>query len=173
MGVPMATLRAHAAQNNDLFHHVEEAESSVIRQGIEYWQGLRGSRRFPDRSQVTLRGLGRFAKHAVLVRVIDGGTDYEFRFVGHEPVAAVGWNFQGRRMNEPEIHSVMCANYRRQLYDQVVRTGEPWLFKCRLVEHAGLNLPVSSETVFLPLGRKDDAVDHLLGFTVFAASDRV
>jgi hypothetical protein len=171
MGVLASMRGGLSAQSDVLFRHVEEAESSIIRRGIAYWRELRDGRNFPDRSQVTLRGLGRLAKHAVLVQVIDNGADYEFRFVGSEPVGAVGWNFQGRRMSEPDIHSVMRANYRRQLYDKVVHTGEPWLFKCRLVDHVSLRLPVRSETVFLPMGRRDEAVDHLLGFTVFAASD--
>ncbi len=173
MGVSTDKHGAISVPPNDLFRGVEEAESHVIQRAIAYWEGLRGTRRFPDRSQVTLRGLGRLAKHAALVRVIDGGADYEFRFIGNEPVAAVGWNFQGRRMNEPDILPVMRGNYRQQLYNEVVRTRLPWLFKCRLVEHASLNLPVSSETVFLPLGPTDDAVDYLLGFTVFASQGRL
>lgn len=135
-----------------------------------YWLGLKGSRRFPARQQVTLRGLRSLAKHATLIRVIDGGTDYEFRFVGDIPVSAVGWNFQGRRYSEPEVAAVMRANYRHQLYGEVVRTGEPRVFKVRMVEHRGLNLPMHSETAYFPLGDSDEAVDHLLGFTVFAAS---
>lgn len=120
---------------------------------------------------MTLRGLRELAKYAVLIRVIDGGSDYEFRLVGDVPVAAVGWNFQGRCASEPAIAAIMRANYRLQLYDHVVRTREPWLFMRSKVDHAGLNLPMRSETVFLPLGDRDDVVDHLLGFTVFAAGN--
>lgn len=173
VGVTVDRLKINSAYDKALFRPLEEAESRVILSGIEYWRGLRGSRPFPDRSQVTLRGLGRLAKHTVLVRVIDGGADYEFRFVGSEPVAAVGENFQGRRMSEPDVDLVMHANYRRLLYDEVVRTKQPWLFKCRLVDHVSLNLPVSSETAFLPLGCTDDIVDHLLGFTVFASTTQI
>ena len=151
-----------------LFHPVELAESAVVRQGIAYWTGLKGAYRFPERAQVTLRGLCGLAKHATLIRVLDGGEDYEFRFIGDVPVAAVGWNFQGRRLSEPEIMAVMRANYRQQFYDEVVHTGAPRLFKCRMVDAYGLHLPVNSETVYLPLGT-GAIVDHLLGFTVFSA----
>jgi hypothetical protein len=152
-----------------LFFPIDAAESSVIGQGIAYWQSLRGTRRFPSRSQVTLRGLRGLAKHSTLIRVIDGGRDYEFRFVGDVPVSAVGWNFQGRRTSEPEVAAVMQANYRQRFYDEVVGTGEPRLFKCRMVEHCRLRLPMHSETAYFPLGDDDEVVDHLLGFTVFAA----
>jgi hypothetical protein len=156
--------------NNSLFFPADAAESGVLRQGHAYWSGLKGARRFPARHQVTLRGLRGLAKHATLIRVIDGGSDYEFRFVGDVPVLAVGWNFQGRRTSEPEVAAVMQANYRHQLYDEVVHTGEPRLFKCRTVEHCRLKLPMHSETAYFPLGDGDEAVDYLLGFTVFAAS---
>jgi len=118
---------------------------------------------------VTLRGLGRLAKYATLIRVLEGGRDYEFRLVGDVPVAAVGSNFQGRRLSEPDVASVMQANYRHQFYEKVVQTGEPWVFKSRMVDHVGLKLPVHSETAYLPLGAEEAVVDHLLGFTVFAA----
>lgn len=151
------------------FHRADEAESTVVQQAVAYWESLRAGRRFASRTQVTLRGLGALAKHAVLVRVIDGGADYEFRIVGNVPATAVGRNFRGRHMSDPEVDAVMRSNYRHQLYDEVVRTGEPKLFKCRLVDPTRLNLPVCSETVFLPLGEDDVMVDHLLGFTVFSA----
>lgn len=149
------------------FFPVEMAESAIIRRGHEYWHALKGERAFPSREMITLRGLRDLAKYATLIKVIEGGRDYEFRLVGDVPVAAVGKNFRGRRLSEPDVLRVMESNYRRQFYDMVVRTAEPWLFKSRMVDHIGLNLPVHSETVYLPLGEGD--VDHLLGFTVFAA----
>lgn len=160
-----------AVLDKPLFFPVDEAESAVIRKGVDYWEGLKGTGRFPERNQVTLRGLRALAKYSSIVRVIEGGRDYEFRFVGDVPVSAVGWNFQGRRMSEPEVASVMQANYRQQFYDLVVESGEPWLFKCRMVDNFGLKLPLRSETVYLPLGFDESAVDHLLGFTVFAADE--
>jgi hypothetical protein len=158
-----------ADSTKPLFFPADAAESTVIRQGGAYWQDLRGPRRFPARHQVTLRGLRSLAKHASLIRVIDSGRDYEFRFVGDVPVSAVGWNFQGRRFSEPDVATVMRANYRHHLYAEVVRTGEPRVFKVRMVEHCRLKLPMHSETAYFPLGDDDNAVDHLLGFTVFAA----
>jgi hypothetical protein len=151
-----------------LFRSPDDAESSVIREGIAYWHTLRVSRRFPSRAQITLRGLGRLARYAILVRVIDGGKDYEYRFVGNVPVSAVGIDFQGKRMSAPKVGAVMRANYRQKLFDQVVHTGQAWVFKSRLSDDLGLKLPIRSETVYLPLGRDDGAVDHLLGFTVLS-----
>lgn len=167
--VGIGTNRTEFAGAEDAFFPVGEAESRTIKRAVAYWDDLRAGRRFPARSQVTLRGLGRLAKNAALVRVIDGGADYEFRFVGHEPTAAIGINLQGRRMSEPQVESVMSANFRRRLYDHVVRTAMPWLFKSRMVNHIGLRLPVCSETAFLPLGAEEHTVDHLLGFTVFCS----
>lgn len=158
-----------AAPGKQLFFPVDTTESSIIRQGTAYWLSLKGARRFPGRSQVTLRGLRGLSKHSTLIRVIDAGRDYEFRFVGDVPVSAVGWNFQGRRTSEPEVAAIMQENYRQRFYDEVVRTGEPWLFKCRMIKHCRLKLPVHSETAYFPLGDDDGTVDHLLGFTVFAA----
>lgn len=168
MNDPLQTHGRAEPLDKTLFHSIDDAESSVIRDGIAYWHTLRGGRRFPDRAQVTLRGLGRLARYAILVRVIDGGNDYEYRFVGNVPVSAIGVDFQGKRMSAPEVGAVMRANYRQKLFDQVVRTGQAWVFKSRLIDDLGLKLPVRSETVYLPLGQDEGAVDHLLGFTVFS-----
>lgn len=158
-----------AVIDKPLFFPVEAAESAIIHEGVSFWHSLRGGRRFPGRDRVTLRGLRGLAKYTTLLRVIEGGQDYEFRLVGDVPVAAVGQNFQGRRLSEPDVFAVMAANFRHLFYDTVVRSGEPWVFKSRMIDHVVLKLPVHSETVYLPLGAVDEEVDHLLGFTVFAA----
>lgn len=143
-----------------LFFGPEHTESPVLHDCISYWQQLKGDRRYPARADVTLRGLGRLARYAVLVRVLPD--DYEYRFVGNVPVTALGCDFTGRRFSEPEVGAKMRANYRYDLLEKVRETGEPWVFKARYASESGL--PLHSETVFMPLGTDD--IDHVLGFTV-------
>src|ERR1700733_15374181 len=61
---------------------IEEAGSAVVKRSVIYWRSLCGQRRFPARSDLTLRGMASFMPYVLIVRAIDGGADYEFAYVG-------------------------------------------------------------------------------------------
>jgi hypothetical protein len=60
---------------------VEEAKTSFVKMGVDYWQSLRGQSRFPARAKLTLRGMAAFLPYAVIIAVVDSGADYEYRYV--------------------------------------------------------------------------------------------
>lgn len=148
---------------------LSEVDSAILLDGIAMWRTLSGGRRFPSRSDVTPRALKPLLRNTKLVRVMDGGQDYEYRIVGDAYVLAHGVSFQSKRWSEtadllPDYH-----DYVKPIYDRVVRDGEPvatrgWIGRC-----AGSTGHVYSEYVFLPLG--DGEVDHILVFAVYIRSD--
>jgi hypothetical protein len=150
----------------DRFLSVDEIESSILKDGVAYWQSIRQGRKFPPRSAVTPRGLGHLLRNTMLIGVIGGGTDYKFRIVGDAPVAALGRNFQGVCLSEMDETGNMRGITCRQLYSGVVKSGEPKAIRGCMASNIRLHFPIQCEGVFLPLGPNDATVDFILGFSV-------
>jgi len=125
-------------------------------------KGLRGRRRFPARADMTLRGLAPILPYAVIVSVIDGGADFEFRYVGEAQREAFKTSFKGLRVSQIESVLPELGEMLRDVYEQARATGTPFIVRGR-VDHEPANSKfLYHETVFLPLGASDAAVDHLL-----------
>ncbi len=121
-----------------------------------------GERRFPARGDLTLRGMAPFLPHAVIIGVIDGGADYEYRYVGDAEREAFKSYFKGIRLTQIEAHAPEFGLILRSAYEQVRSTGRPFIVRGRSdldPENSQLSY---RETAFLPLGASDAAVDHLL-----------
>jgi hypothetical protein len=145
---------------------LEEIDSPILLQGIAYWRRLRGEQPFPARADVTPRGLGNLLRNTTLLRVVDGGKDYEYRIVGDAYVMAHGTTFQGLCWSEigklsPGYHSMI-----KWTYDRVVRTAEPVAMRGWIERGGHSNEYIYSEYVFLPLG-DSKTVDHILIFAVY------
>src|SRR5258708_39864838 len=69
---------------------LKEAECPAVRDGIAHWRRMRGSRRFPARSDLSPRDISGTLRHTVLLRVLDRGADYEYRIVRDPHTAAQG-----------------------------------------------------------------------------------
>ena len=150
----------------DRFLTLDEIDQPVVLQGVALWQELRGTRKFPSRSDVTPRGLGPLLRNTLLIAVIDGGADYQFRIVGDAPVVALGRNFQGVCLSEMDETGNMRGVTCRELYGSVVRTGEPRAIRGCMASNIERMFPIQCEAVFLPLGPDETTVDYLLGFSV-------
>ena len=144
-----------------------EIDSAVLLQGAAYWRGLCRERKFPARTDVTPRGLAGLLRYTPLLRVIDGGKDYEYRIVGDAYVMAHGVSFQGKRWSETEKFSPGYHATIKSAYDRVIRKGEPVAMRGWIERGAKKSELVYSEYLFLPLGDNDDAVDHILVFAVY------
>ncbi|HUO99095.1 MAG TPA: PAS domain-containing protein [Rhizomicrobium sp.] len=151
------------------FVPLKEVDSPVLREGLTLWGRLCRGRRFPARSDVTARELKTVLRNTTLLRVIDGGKDYEYRIVGDADVMAHGVSFQSKRWSETAKISLGYHDAIKPVYDLVVKTGEPvatrgWIEKGRSAgEH------IYCEYVFLPLGMEPHGVDHILVFAVYVA----
>ena len=140
---------------------IDDAQHPTVKAAIDYWRAVRGARRFPARSELTLRGMAAVLPFTLIVAVIDGGADYEFRYVGDAERQAFKRDFKGMRVTDVEKEVPFFGNILHSTYDKVRANGEPFVVR-GLVDHEPSDkwLPYH-ETAFLPLGSAD-VVDHIL-----------
>jgi hypothetical protein len=150
----------------DRFLDVSDIEQEIPKLGVDYWRTLRRERKYPSRADVNPRGLGRLLRNTMLIGVIGGGKDYEFRVVGDAPVVALGNNFQGRHLSELDHIGNMRGETCRRLYGAVVKSGEPRAIRGCMASNLRMQIPIQCEGVFLPLGPDESTVNYILGFTV-------
>jgi hypothetical protein len=157
-----AVLQSSATSGDRIVFSVENARHPHVVSAVAYWRSLCGQRRFPARSDLTLRGMASFIPFSLIVAVIDGGADYEYRFVGDAERQAFKRNFKGMRVSQVEKEVPSFGRVLRATYEEARSTGRPFGVR-GLADHKPESpwLPYH-ESVFLPLGASDDAVDHLL-----------
>ena len=148
---------------------LDELESPVVRRGVAYWNILRGERRFPAREEVHPRDIVSLLKNVLLIRVLDGGADFEFRIVGDAQAQTYALPFAGKRLGDMRGTCPPYGYILNGLFQHVTQFGEP----VALRGHFGAgfaNLKIAyCETVMLPLGL-GEAVDHIIGFTAFVGN---
>jgi hypothetical protein len=140
----------------------EDARNPFVRMGVVYWRSLCGQRKFPARDQLTLRGMAPFMPYSVIIAVIDGGADYEFRYVGEAQRQAFKTYFKGMRVTQIEAAAPELGGVLRSVYEIVRFSGAPFAVRGRVDHEPPGSKFLYHETAFLPLGESDDAVDHLL-----------
>jgi hypothetical protein len=106
-------------------------------------------------------------RNTTLLRVIDGGKDYEYRIVGDAYVMAHGVSFQGKRWSQTDKLSPGYHAMIKSIYDRVVRKAEPVAMRGWIERSGHTSELIYSEYVFLPLGIGDETVDHILVFAVY------
>lgn len=140
----------------------EDLQHPVLKLGFDYWRQLCGTRRMPDRDALDPRKIAPALSNMILVRVIDGGADFEFRIVGDEVRRAYPVPLNNRLMSDiagdlPELADKLSLAYHR-----TIDSGAPFALRI----HVGLDNPevrfTHAEAVHLPFGKCDDTVDHLL-----------
>jgi hypothetical protein len=150
---------------------LDDLESSVVKQGASYWNALRGTRRYPARKELRPHEFASILRNTLLVRVIDAGADFEFRIVGDEQAQTYALPFAGKRLSEfAQIDAAYCYVL-KGFFGHVVEHGEPVAVRGN-IGNASPRVRFSyCESIFLPLGDSDDAVDHLLGFSAYVPRD--
>jgi len=141
---------------------LDEVENPLVRTGVNYWRSLRGGRRFPARPQLSPRDMSGILRNLVILRVIDGGGDYEYRLVGDAQVQAYGFNFQGFRISQikkiaPDFGQLMFG-----IYEHVRTTRDPFAVRGWIGKEVPDSKFVYHESVFLPLGEDGQTVDHIV-----------
>ena len=144
---------------------LQTLDSGPVSFAVRYWTGLRGARNFPPRNELSPRDMAPFLRNIVLLRVIDGGSDYEYRIVGDAFVQAFGADFRGTRLSAVEITNPDYGRAARATYEHVRVTGHPFALR-GVVSPSTPSLFSYHETAFLPLGT-EATVDHLLVATAF------
>jgi hypothetical protein len=141
---------------------VEDARNPFVKMGVAYWRSLCGQRQFPARGELTLRGMAPFMPYIVIITVIAGGADYEFSYVGDAQRLAFHTYFKGMRVSQIEAAAPELGGLLRGVYEMVRSSGVPFAVRGRVDHEPSGSKFLYHETVFLPLGARDDAVDHLL-----------
>jgi hypothetical protein len=146
----------------------DEVESVVVRDAIVYWEGLCRGRRFPARADILPKEMRGLLRNICLIRVLDGGRDYEYRVIGDAHVIAYGFSMQGRPLSGIDAHVPGHGQVLKRLYDRVVRKGEPYALR-GWIEQAGVQKKyIYSESLFAPLG-DEETVDHIFNVSVYVA----
>jgi hypothetical protein len=144
-----------------------EVQNPMLRKAFELWNGLKVARRFPARTEITPRNMVEFLRNTVLVRVLDGGKDFQFRIVGDAIVEVQGESFQGMTTAEIDARIPGYGVMLKSIYRQVCKTGEPMAFRGWFVQPK-TKIAFFHESLILPLGPDDATVDHILIVGVYA-----
>jgi hypothetical protein len=138
----------------------DEISSPIVRQGYDYWLSKRAGRTFPARADINPAEIKRLLPHVILVRVLDGGRDYQYRIVGEANVKAHGFNPLNGRVGDLDRQVQGYTAMMIGLYTHICRTGRPFAARGTLV-HLDRSFQ-TYESIYMPLGPDGDTVDHLL-----------
>ena len=150
---------------------LDALESPILRQALHYWNRLRGERLYPSRQDVTPRDVAPLLRNLVLIRLIDGGQDYEYRIVGDAHVISHGFSMQGQRVSEIDAISPGYGPVLKSLYDRAVRKREPYAFRGWMERGEKHKQYIYSESLFMPMGPDEATIDHVLNFSVYTPRD--
>lgn len=146
-----------------------DVDNAVLLGGLALWRGLEGESRYPPRRAITPRILKPILRNTLLLRVVNGGEDYEYRVVGDAYVMAHGHTFQGKYWSEMGDFAPSFHDFVKQVYDRVVQGGDPVAIRGWIERGCPSTGHVYCEYIYLPLG--DGCVDHILAIAVYLRSD--
>lgn len=141
---------------------LDAIDCAPARRGLEIWNQLRGSRRFPARADLTPRRIAEIMPYMSMATVIDGGADFENRFVGDAVVRAHNVSIVHRRFSDVARDMPVLMGGLMPLFRQVVAEGKPLAYRGRTGHDMTLVVYTDFEGLLLPLGERDDIVDHIV-----------
>ncbi len=141
-------------------------EQNETRAAFAYWTQLRGNRPWPAREEMKLRQMASLVPHMSLVRVLDGGADFEHRIVGDTIVRSFSIPIQHRRFSEIALAAPLLIEGSLFLFRKVVHGGAPIAWQQRVFYDKVGIVTTYTEMVLLPFGKTADAVDHIAAFGV-------
>ena len=165
------TIQAASAGRMRQQIELHEIANPLIRRGFDLWQRLRGARRFPTRTELSPRHMPELLRNAVLIRVVEGGEEFQFRVIGDAIVMAQGASFQGMTTHEVDRVLPGYGSALRGIYRRIYKSGEPLAFRGWYEREADQH-SFFHETVVLPLGPDGGAVDHIFVVGVYARDHR-
>lgn len=142
----------------------DELTSVPLRTARDWWRDLCGSRRFPAREEMNPRDMGHILPYMSLIKVIDGGEDFEHRIVGDAMVQAFSVSIQNRRFSDIAKEAPELIERSLRMFRKVVSTGAPICWHLQTGFDGAHMVFTESEVLLLPLGKSEDIVDHVVGF---------
>jgi hypothetical protein len=141
---------------------LDTVESMTLRQIADHWNELRGYRLFPSRNDFRPVNLKKLLRHVSLLRVIDGGADYQFRVMGDVHVQAYGENFSNLMLSDMARQHAKFAEGLKIFYEGVRMGRRPIAYRGWI----GRDMPETKysfhEVIYLPLGENEATVDHIV-----------
>lgn len=170
--MPIATARSLEPQrapdaSSTYVASLDELDNAIVRTGANYWRLIRGDRKIPARRDLHPREMRGILRHVVLLKVIDGGRDFEYRITGDAHVEAYGLNFNNMRLSAIEAASPDFGKMMRGLYEHVRVTADPFAVRGWVGREIADARFVYFESVFLPLGDDGEHVDHIACVSVY------
>ena len=106
---------------------LDAVESAPTRRGIAIWRLLRANRRFPAHDDLELRDVADILPYMSLVAVIEGGEDFENRFVGDAVVRAHDVPIRHRRFSDVAKDMPTLMEGLLPLFRKVVSRSEQYI----------------------------------------------
>jgi hypothetical protein len=144
-----------------------EVQNPLIRKGLEKWERLRGRRCFPSRKDMAPRELSSLLRNIALIRVIQGGAEFEFRILGDAILQSQAGLKPGMTTSELDEIYPGYGSLFRLLYQIVCDMRAPQAYR-GFYERAADKCSFYHESLLLPLGADDGVVDHILVVATYA-----
>lgn len=151
------------------FNPLDRVKNALLHDAAEYWNRLRGSRRFPERKELNPGSFRSALRYMALVRVIGRGADFEYRIVGDTLARAFGVSLNSRKLSAIAAEAPSTAAAIGRIYGHGATTGEAFVVHGTIGRSSEAARFMRLEALVLPLGA--DGVDHLLTFMVFDAAE--
>ncbi len=145
---------------------LEAITDNRLRLALALWEDKRGVRRYPARTDLTLRGMVPFLRNITLWRRAKDGTDYEYRIMGDGDAESYGRSMVGLYVSDLDALRPGNGALVMAVLDSIVRKGRPKVSAGWLIASNGRH--VYHEMLFLPLGPDDATIDHIMGVSVNA-----
>lgn len=140
---------------------VSALESAVARAGYAYWGKLRATRDMPARSDISPRDISGFLRNVSVVTVVADRNDYFFSLIGDDVASAYAASLRHRHLSEVEEElSAKLLEELKAVFDEIRRAKLPVAFHSWVAGSADQRYRYR-EAVLMPLGVRDDAVDHI------------
>ena len=145
----------------------DDIDNAIGRTAFAYWRMLRGTRELPARSELSPRKMQGILRNVVLLRVIDGGRDYEYRIVGEQFVWAYGVQFRDQRLSRIEAAAPEHGGRMRKMYEHVRTSAAPLAIRGWVGREIKSARFVYYESILLPFAEDGATVDHILVTSVY------
>lgn len=149
------------------FYDLDRLRNPVLAAAAQYWNDLRGTRPFPTRDELNPAGFAPALRHMALVKLIDGGNDFEYRIMGDTLAGAFSTPVRGRPLSVIEAQAPITMNVIRAVYNKSITSGMPLALSGTTGRNAQTAMFTHFEALVLPLG--GETIDHLLTFMVCQA----
>ncbi|HEX2590601.1 MAG TPA: PAS domain-containing protein [Rhizomicrobium sp.] len=148
-----------------------DAEAPVVREGYAYWLSKRGTRAFPQRTDINPAQIKKILPNIILAKVLDDGEDFAFRIVGEAVATAHGFNPINWRVSDLDRHAPGFSAIVKRVYRKIYDTNAPYASRGTL-RHIDRSYRMF-ESLFLPLGPANGPVDHVMVVADFSSERRL